>query len=181
MTSDQCLYSTSGDSEYIKCQYASTEVATFNFLHSVHITIKAYNKNLSGVKHAHAFSISGCKPLLVPDHNSLILAHLQYPTAIPGVQDVLNKWWLNQQVTENQDKLNTGDEIYMYETFYSLKLGSKTKNLGTFGNTIGAVAMRGLYTQNQITEPSGGSSLAGKSSPCSPDAEQISLKKYGNC
>lgn len=84
-------------------------------------------------------------------------------------------------MTEKQSKLNNDDEIYMYETFHSLKLGSKTKNRGTFGNTIGVVAMRGLYTQNQITKASGSSSLAGKSSPCSPDAEQISLKKYGNC
>lgn len=69
----------------------------------------------------------------------------------------------------------------MNETFYPLKGLGKTKNLGTLSNLIGAIAMRELNTQNQITEASGSSSLAGKSSLCSPDSEQISLKKYDNC
>lgn len=38
--------------------------------------------------------------------------------------------------------------------------------------------MRGLYTQNQITQAAGGSSLAGKNRSWSPDVEQISLEKY---
>ena len=84
-------------------------------------------------------------------------------------------------MTEKQSKLNNGDKIHMYEVLCPLKdLEVKQKTWG-LSNTIGAVSARALYTQNQITQARGSSSLAGKNSPCSPDAEQIGLEKYGNC
>jgi hypothetical protein len=64
---------------------------------------------------------------------------------------------------------------------YALKDLGKIRNLGSFCDSIGAVAMTALYTQNQITEANGSSSLAGKTNHSSPKSEQISLEKYDNC
>lgn len=64
---------------------------------------------------------------------------------------------------------------------YALKDLGKIRNLGSFGDSIGAVAMTALYTQNQITEANGNSSLAGKNNHRSPNSEQISLEKCDNC
>jgi hypothetical protein len=50
----------------------------------------------------------------------------------------------------------------MNNTFYPLKDLDKARNLRTFSNSLGAVAMRESCTQNQITEANGGRSLAEK-------------------
>lgn len=64
---------------------------------------------------------------------------------------------------------------------YALKDLGKIRKLGSFSDSIGAVAMTVLYTQNQITEANGNSNLAGKNNHCSPNSEQIHLEKYDNC
>lgn len=63
----------------------------------------------------------------------------------------------------------------------ALKDLGKRRNLGSFGDSIGAVAMTALYTRNQITEANDNSSLAGENNHRSPNSEQICLEKYDNC